>query len=398
MDTDYQNHELSLIAFPYEELFTEELQNFDVVVLQNFDYEPYFQRGANKLLGNLRRYVVEQGGALVMVGGDRSFDLGRYGRTPLNDVLPVKLGLDPSDGADFTRFRPRLTEAGARHPITLLDADPEESRAVWERLRESDGTNRVLGLHPEAVALLEHPTLQGGDGAPSPILAVREVGEGRTMALTVDASWRWSFSEAGAGRGNQAYLRFWKNSFRWLMDDPAIARVTVDTARENYSLGDTVRVVVRARDPGFGPLIGARVVVQLEGEGESKPMEGVTDREGELVLEWPAKRRGAWRAKAAVTRGEEAIGEAETVFAVTSRDPELADVRPDGDFLAALAQATGGRYYGPGQDGPLLVDAGAGRTVSDRREIPVWRAPVLAALALLGLGGAWVVRRRAGLR
>ena len=48
------------------------------------------------------------------------------------------------------------------------------------------------------------------------VLAVAEAGEGRAMALTVDTSWRWSFTEAAEGRGNQAYLRFWKNSFQFL--------------------------------------------------------------------------------------------------------------------------------------------------------------------------------------
>ena len=47
------------------------------------------------------------------------------------------------------------------------------------------------------------------------------------MALTVDTSWRWSLSEAAEGRGNQAYLRFWKNALRWLMKDNTVSRVTV---------------------------------------------------------------------------------------------------------------------------------------------------------------------------
>ena len=61
----------------------------DLVVLQNFDYAPYFSYNAEELLGNLARYV-EDGGALVMTGGDRSFDLGDYQGTPLERVLPVQ--------------------------------------------------------------------------------------------------------------------------------------------------------------------------------------------------------------------------------------------------------------------------------------------------------------------
>ena len=84
--------ELSLIAFPYERLFTEQLETFDVVIFQNFDFKPYFERDPNGLLGNIVRFVRE-GGAFVMVGGDRSFDLGEYADTPIAGILPVRLGV-----------------------------------------------------------------------------------------------------------------------------------------------------------------------------------------------------------------------------------------------------------------------------------------------------------------
>ena len=127
---------------------------------------------------------------------------------------------------DLGAFRPVLTPEGERHPVTRLVADPAENRAWWSRMREMDGTNVVRGVKNRAAVLLAHPTLTDIAGAPLPVLAAWESEKGRAMALTVDASWRWSLSEAAEGRGNQAYLRFWKNSLRWLMQDAATARVT----------------------------------------------------------------------------------------------------------------------------------------------------------------------------
>ncbi len=209
--------EMSLIEFPYQRLFTEDLNTFDLVILQNFNYRPYFSQGRNDLLLNIADYV-RDGGALVMTGGDRSFDLGEYVRTPIAEVLPVELGVSGVK-TDESPFRPLLTDAGAAHPLSRMGATVDETRATWDRLPAMDGVNLNLGLSPGAAALLVHPGLQV-DGKPLPVLAVREVGEGRTMALAVDASWRWSFSEAAEGRGNQAYLRFWKNALRWLVADP----------------------------------------------------------------------------------------------------------------------------------------------------------------------------------
>ena len=230
--------ELSLIAFPYEHLFSEQLSSFDVVILQNFDYKPYFERSPNILLENLARFVRE-GGALVMVGGDRSFDLGEYAGTPIEEVLPVKLGV-LTEKADLSEFRPVLTDAGQQHPVTRLAGTSEDNAAAWKRLPMLDGTNRNMGLAEDAAMLLGHPDLRAGD-QPMPVLSIREVGEGRTMALSVDASWRWSFSEAATGRGNQAYLRFWKGALRWLVADPDERRMVVRPSSENLLLGEEVR-------------------------------------------------------------------------------------------------------------------------------------------------------------
>ncbi len=397
MDGSYDSDELSLIEFPHERLFSTDLNDFDLVVFQNFDHAPYFRYNSTMLLQNLRDYVETEGHALVMVGGDRSFDLGDYGGTPLEAVLPLRLGLR-GERADEAAFRPQLTADGMRHPITRLAGDPDENQLWWDRLHPMDGTNLTLGAHPDASVLLTHPTRTGADGKPLPVLAVREVGKGRTMALTVDASWRWSFSEAAQGRGNQAYLRFWKNAFRWLMDDPTAARVTVETPRENYAIGDTARLVIRARDPGFAPLEGAVAQAEIVVEGRTTALSGRTNKDGELVLDVPATERGAHRVSVVVRDGTEVVGAAETVFAVTTRDPEVDEVTPDEAFLRWLAGRVDGRYYGPRERGAVVRDPAAGRTVWDRREAALWRAPLLALWIGLFAGLAWIVRRRAGLR
>ncbi|HHO54282.1 MAG TPA: hypothetical protein ENK18_26285 [Deltaproteobacteria bacterium] len=394
--TQYTDRELSLIQFPYERLFAEDLWTFDVVIFQNFDYEPYFGFRSTELLQNLRRYV-EGGGALAMIGGDRSFGLGRYGGTPLAEVLPVEVevsGNQPSERA----FRPGLTEEGRRHPVTRLVADPAENELWWSRMHEMDGTNVVRRAKEGAAVLLTHPTEVDADGAPLPVLAVQEVGEGRSMALTVDASWRWSLSEAAEGRGNQAYLRFWKNAIRWLMKDSTTARVTVGTPRENYAVGEEVRVVVRSRDPGFAPLSGASVSVGIDNEGRTSTLEGRTNADGEVVLTLPAEHSGTHRVSVEVSKDGQAVGGASTVFAVTTRDPEVDEVAPDVRFLKWLAASVEGAYHGPGERGAVLQDPDAGRTVREVQETPLWRAPLLTILVSLFAGLGWIIRRRSGLR
>lgn len=400
LNAAYGERELSLIQFPYERLFSEDLSTFDVVIFQNFDYEPYFRGGfgaGGDLLDNVRRYV-EEGGAFVMVGGDRSFQLGRYGGTPIAELLPVELGTG-KETPDLRAFQPVLTPEGGRHPVTRLVSDRAENETWWSRLRALDGTNVPLRARPDAAVLLQHPTLTDADGQPLPVLSVREVGRGRSMALTVDTSWRWSLSEAAVGRGNQAYLRFWKNALRWLMRDGAVSRVTVETPRENYAVGEEVRIVVRARDPGFAPMPGATVSAEVDNEGRTFTLSGRTSPDGEVALVLPADHPGTHRVKAVVTTADGAeVGGSETVFAVTTRDPEMDEIAPDEAFLRWLAAGTGGVWHGPGARGPVLRDPGAERAVLERSETPLWRAPALALAVATLLGLAWIVRRRSGLK
>jgi Ca-activated chloride channel homolog len=65
------------------------LRAYESVVLVNVP--------ANKLsspqMKSIQSYVQNLGGGLVVVGGDKSFGVGRYARTPLEDALPVKMDL-----------------------------------------------------------------------------------------------------------------------------------------------------------------------------------------------------------------------------------------------------------------------------------------------------------------
>lgn len=396
MMSGWSSEELSLIAFPYERLFSEELATFDLVIFQNFDYRPYFSWGSESLLENIAAYV-EEGGAFVMTGGDRSFDLGQYAATPLARVLPVQLGAT-GPTSDEAPFRPVLTAAGHAHPLTRQGATDAETAAIWQRLPELDGFNIVAGLAPDSATLLAHPSALVG-GAPAPILAVREHGRGRSMALMIDSSWRWSFSEAAEGRGNQAYLRFWKNALRWLMADPEDQRVTVSPSRENVLVGEEQRIVVRARDAGYLPLEGERVVgTILSPGGEATPFELTTDASGEALVLFQGQEQGAHRVEARLSSSSTIRGE--SVFAVSDRDPELVELEARPQLLQDLAAAAGDAagYRGPGdRQGPLL-DADAGRERLDRRVKSLSAVPLVGLLFGVLASAAWWMRRRAGAR
>lgn len=399
--SSYSSSELSLIEFPYMTLFTRaeregELDGFDLVIFQNFDYGPYFRRDSADLLGQVADYV-KDGGAFVMIGGDRSFDRAEYDGTPLGDVLPVELGLAPMQSTDLEPFSPKLSEEGRVHPITRLLGNAEENQQLWERLPPLDGLNLSQGLAPGSAALLTHPSQRTASGEPVPVLAVREVGKGRTMALMGDSSWRWVMSEAAAGNGNQAYLRFWKNSMRWLMQDREGQRVRVEASRDNLGIGEGVRLVTRVRDVGFEPMEGVPVTGTLIGPKGRVPFEALTNAAGEAVVELEPGGSGSYQVEVDAGTGGR-LGQDNTTFAVSARDPELEELLPDTRFLQNFAALQQGTYYAPGDYGPPTRDPGAARVVDEEKQTPLWSAPLLALLGALGFGLSWLLRRLRGLR
>ena len=125
------------------------------------------------------------------------------------------------------------------------------------------------------------------------------------MALMADASWRWSFSEAAQGHGNQAYLRFWKQSLRWLVADPDDRRVVVSPSRENVLLGDDVQIRIRVRDPAYAAVADRTVTGTIVGPGgTAESFEVVTDPSGEAVAEFTPAERGAHRVVVSAGKGK----------------------------------------------------------------------------------------------
>jgi len=383
----------SLIEFPYRDLFDKDkdLGSFDVVVFQNFAYGPYLRGQSFRLLTSLADYVRE-GGGLAMLGGEQAFAAGGYAGTPLEEVLPVKMDRAPSVMSLPIRFQ--ITRQGLRHPVTMLHFNQKVNRENWDRLPRLDGYNPTSPW-PDSVVLATV-----GDSQ-IPLLAVRQVDRGRTMALTTDTSWYWSFRAAGQGTGSLSYLRFWKNALRWLIGDPDEQQIQVDTDRENYRLGEETIIQVKVAGADYGPVKNARVAVEVrleETQSNLVTLKGKTTSEGNLTLRYKAERPGPYRIKAKVNAGHQVRGEAETVFTVSEQGPELEDLAGDGAFLAALASASGGVVLTEANVGQLELLSRRERALSQRTVIPLWDRfpPYYLLLALVC--GEWGLRRRWGVR
>lgn len=396
--------ELSLIPFPTRELFSEQLGSFDLVVFQNFNYGPYDMR---QYLPHVRDYV-RDGGGFLMVGGDLSFQSGDYALTEVADVLPVALpsGSDRASLVDPSPFRPVLTEAGQRHPITRLAFDAAENRTLWETLPPMRGTNRVLEPRDGAVVLATHPTLRAGDGA-MPTVVVSEVEEGRSMAVTYDSSWRWNFEHATRGGGSAPYTSFWNSAIRWLIRDPALNLVDVELPTEVVEPGATVEGTIRVFAPDYSPAANTEVTLTvarraLDDLAAAAPEVisqdiFVTNDRGSARIELQHAEPGAYVVTATVEQDEGAALEDSEVFLRVRRSRELRDVEPRPALLEALSEATGGRHLDrPDRARNLEFREARVEEVNRRHVIDLWNAPWVLLVFVGLLGAEWTLRRRWG--
>jgi len=391
--------ELALIPFPTDELFSEHLGSFDIVIFQNFDYGPYQMSG---YLPRIRDYVM-RGGSFAMIGGDLSFASGGYGETPIAEILPVTMPASstPETQAVVTdRFAPRIAVDAPRHPIIGLVADAAANTAAWSRLAPLEGANVISGLREKARALLVHPTHRDAQSHPMPVLAVGAAGRGRTLALATDTSYRWGITSAGTSGDASAYERFWDRALRWLARDPLLEPARITTDRERYGPSARIRVTAQLRDERYEAMGGRDVrVVIVDSSGHGVARASVrTDAEGgaSAELRGPAE-PGGYRAQA-IVHGERAPI-AEEGFVVEAGGDELADPRARPSLLREIARATGGAFYDDPAHAPELASFDATRTrVLGVAESRPFASPWAFALLVLLFGAEWIVRRAWGHR
>ncbi|HSQ64884.1 MAG TPA: glutamine amidotransferase [Polyangiaceae bacterium] len=377
--------ELALIPFPVDELFSEHLPSFDAVVLQDFDAQPY---GLERHLPALASYV-RSGGGLVMVGGPNSFVAGGYAGTPLADVLPVQLdsGSDVT-AADPAPFVPEWTDLGRETPML----GPLRS-VLGDELPDMPGANVLEDARPNALVLWTHPRRKTKSGHPMPVLAVADVGNGRSVALGVDGGWELLFSDLGARTGGRGHGALWDGLLGWLMRDPRF-----EPAQLELPNGCVAKHESTLRVRAVAPRKGAVADVAVEVTRMDEPMEPVhLERKAvplgvPLELGLPALPAGGYSAMMRVGDG----AATRLDFACEAGGDEWADSRPDPDRLRALADATGGSFRFADDASPLPLPKAT--VVSTERHVsplaPPWAWALLAAMCV---GAHWYARRKSGL-
>lgn len=252
--------ELSLIPFPVDRLFREELPNFRACIIQNFSLTRFLQPEYQE---NLVKFV-QDGGGLLFIGGPRALKSLDLTSSPLRSILPF----DPppmQDSAPPNPFglfdqgmssREEEEEKGATYDpnmkFTIVPATPDAPKRAlasvyddWERLAAALGTlGGLQGMHNTAQFRFKEAEttpllLAKTDGGKTMPLAVASYpGKGRALWLFSDQLWRLAMSDQWDAP-RSAFNEFIGSAMSWLLRQdlrkPLLVRefmVTGDSEKE----------------------------------------------------------------------------------------------------------------------------------------------------------------------
>jgi uncharacterized membrane protein len=369
----------------------EALYAYDAVVLANYDVHTLTQ----EQLERLRDFASERGGGVLFVGA-RTFERQSLGGTPLEELLPLRLGgvaavLPASSAAGATRVQP--TPEGERHPLMRIAATDEETRERWTALPALAAVVPLGTPRPGASVLAVTDA-----GGRLPVIAVQRFGAGRTAVFAGEASWRWKMMRPA---DDPSYDRFWRQMARWLGGDTA--ELLSASVPASVLPGEAVALKIAARTPEFEPAAGADVRVTIEGpDGIGRPVVAALEdsSRGLFTAPLPPAERGIYRA--IVERGDLSGPGARTElrWLVGGVDRELTDPWLNTDGLRRLAERAGGRYVTAGEvrEGVEWLASAARVPDGPVEWRDAWHTGWMFALIVLLTTSEWMLRRRWGLR
>ena len=358
--------ELSLIAFPIRELFEIRLDEFNLIIFDRFRRQGILPRA---YIANIADYI-EKGGALLDATGAPFTGSLSLHRTPLGRVMPA----EPTGQVLEQGFKPMLSPAGHRHPVTAdlpggAGEDPTWGR--WFRYIDAEAQRGDV-------------VMQGPNNRP--LLVLDRVGKGRVAQLMSDHIWLWTRGFEGGGPQAELLRRL----AHWLMKEPELEENVLSA----HLRGDRLEIKRRSVKPDDRPV----TVTLPDGRTASVTM---AENTGGATGELPVDQVGLYRLS---------DGQRTAIAAVGPLNPlEWSDVRATDSRLQPFAQASGGstHWLQDGTPEPRKVRPGRPasgrdwigfRTNGDYAVVGLDEVALMPALMVLAmaLGMAMIAWRREG--
>ena len=373
------DNELSLIPFPVEEIFSREIFNFDLLILENFNYSRFAI--SQQHLANIRNIVASNGKAMLVISGE--VPLAVYQNTPIDEILPVE------PGSEIVTEAFNLNVLLPEHGVMKLSDSPSDNARLWAGMPELDSFN-VSSPRSKTVVLAE-----SGEKYKKPIIAVAEKGKGRVMSITTSSLWRLALG----GENPYNYTRFWGQAVKWLLNAPSMKQVAM-FSKNGYNVNDTAAIKIKVKDEYSKPVSNAVVtlsVIYPNGQKEILPVPP-SNTDGEYEIGIDLLTPGEYRLEANAYSGRRALGNDRSYFSVNDVSLESGDITVNEPLLKEIAAKTGGSFFTADSFSVSGLNIKPHNTKSDvLYEINIWSKPGIYIVLVILFFAEWYLRRRSGL-
>lgn len=342
--------EMALIPFPVDELFMQRIDDFDLIIFDRYRVRGILPPGYFSRIAD----YVRDGGAVLVAGGPEMASVESLNFSPLGKILPAQ----PTGQVIDTPFRPALTEAGRRHPVTagLPMAGQGDQPGRWGRW-----------LRRVAIMPRDGAQVVMSDEAGSPLLVLDRHGAGRVAFLASDQVWLWDRGFEGGG----PQLELLRRIAHWSMQEPELEEEALDVRVSGGGLG--VRVTRRTLSGQAAPV----TITAPDGSTQRLRLRRVG--EGRFQADWRAPAPGLYRLSE---------GDLSRVVVLGPAAPrEYVQTLADGTSLAPLADATGGAVIRLSDGMPQIRQVPEGRRAHGRGVGRDWIAITPRNAALQGATG-----------
>jgi uncharacterized membrane protein len=389
------------------------LLEYDVVIHSDIKKESF----TSEQLQNIARLVEQHGGGFVMIGGNSAFGKGGYHRTVLDRIIPV--AMEQESDSQSTAFHMQLARGALAHPIMTIGTTPEETLKIWtSKFPMLYGFNRVDRAKPGATVLTLNPVYNTPYG-PGVLLAVQDIGKGRSMAFTSDTTRTWGkdfetlwgepkrAKTALTERNNDQryYRQFWVNAVRWLANG-RMGRtnnpVTLELAQSYCLPNESVAARVKVRDAEMRDISNAEVFLTLPSKsGTNTTVRARYDSSAKAyVADLRPSQAGNYVIAAVARQGGVELGGDRQLLVAEGTDIEMADLQARPEFMAKLAKETKGENLmlsGKASSSPGYLFAKTPAPRIEFRREPLWDRAIWMSVILGLVAVEWSIRRMRGL-
>jgi uncharacterized membrane protein len=359
------------------------LKRYDCVVLGSFAANLFTDAQAQTLL----KYV-ENGGALILLGGDASFGRGGYADSKLAPLMPWMITNDEPELATGS-FPVTISPSGAAVDFTSgLREDIDATSGV-----SLDSLNQPGGLRPGAVDLLDASISSHTE----PVVAWQRYGKGQVLGIATNTLWKWA---AAGPQTRSLYGRFWRQAVRGLTRKlEGGALLGIHWNKDHYRPGEEAVVDVQLREADQAGSL--RLVGSLSGpSGDTDvSLTPVTGQANAYTAKIPLAQRGDYTFHLAAYSGSQLAESYERDLPVQPSIEEGASPELKESFLREIAARARGVYTGEKDLAP--IDEFMRRQIVAQQSFTVvplvnfWN--IFPAVIILVLIIEWILRRRLNL-